>query len=129
NLVRPILVSEGWAEGKIGVYVVIGGSIAGIVAGLVAGSILGKLGRKRSIIRLGVLQVVSAFAVVSMSLGSTQEWLVIIVVSLANASFSAAMAIIYTISMDLTRPESAGTDFTFFSTVAQVVMVIAGAGA
>ena len=30
--------------------------------------------------------------------------------------------------MDLTRRESAGTDFTFFTTVSGIVMVIAGGG-
>lgn len=44
------------------------------------------------------------------------------------AAFSAAFAVVYTISMDLTRPQSAGTDFTFFTTVASIVMVIAGGG-
>jgi predicted MFS family arabinose efflux permease len=128
NLVRPLLVDAGWGEGRIGLYVVIGGSGVGIAAGLVAGTLMSRLGRRSALIRLGALQVVATTAVVPMALGATQPWLVLMVVAVANAAFSAAFAVVYTISMDLTRPQSAGTDFTFFTTIASIVMVIAGSG-
>ncbi|MDK7748903.1 MFS transporter [Brevibacterium sp. UMB10442] len=128
NLVRPLLVDAGWTEGRIGLYVVIGGSGVGIVAGLAAGALMTRLGRRSALIRLGALQVIATLAVVPMALDMTQPWLVLIVVAVANAAFSAAFAVVYTISMDLTRPQSAGTDFTFFTTVASIVMVIAGGG-
>jgi predicted MFS family arabinose efflux permease len=128
NLVRPMLVDAGWSEGRIGLYVVIGGSGVGIAAGLVAGALMARLGRRTALVRLGVLQVIATVAVVPMALGATQQWLVLIVVALANAAFAAATAVVYTVSMDLTRPQSAGTDFTFFTTVSGIVMVIAGGG-
>ena len=128
NLVRPLLVDAGWGEARIGLYVVIGGSGAGIAAGLVAGTLMSRLGRRSALIRLGILQVVATIAVVPMAMGATQPWLVLIVVAVANAAFSTAFAVVYTISMDLTRPQSAGTDFTFFTTIASIVMVIAGSG-
>lgn len=128
NLVRPLLVDAGWGEARIGLYVVIGGSGVGIAAGLVAGTLMSCLGRRSALIRLGVLQVVATIAAAPMALGVTQPWLVLIVVAVANAAFSAAFTVVYTISMDLTRPQSAGTDFTFFTTIASIVMVIAGSG-
>ncbi|KAB1642574.1 MFS transporter [Gulosibacter chungangensis] len=40
-------------------------------------------------------------------------------------AYTVGFTIVFTISMDLTRPESAGTDFTFFTTVTSILMVIA----
>lgn len=126
NLVRPILVAAGWDEGRIGLVVVIGGSGVGIISGIGAGYLVSKLGRKRTLVWLGVLQVIATFGVLPIAFGATSLWLVLTVVALANAAFCAAIAIIYTISMDLTRPESAGTDFTFFVTATSILMVAAG---
>lgn len=126
NLVRPILVDAGWDEGRIGLIVVIGGSGVGIASGIAAGYLVSKLGRRRTLIWLGALQVLATFGVLPIALGATSQWLVLGVVALANAAFCAAFAIVYTISMDLTRPESAGTDFTYFTTVASLLMVLAG---
>ena len=129
NLIRPLLVDAGWSEAKIGLYVVIAGSIVGIAAGIVSGALISRIGRRRSLVWLGVLQIAGTAGTLPIALGMTQEWLVFLVVALGNAAFTAAFAIVYTICMDLSRPESAGTDFTYFTTVSQVVMVAsAGAG-
>lgn len=129
NLVRPLLVDAGWDEGRIGLYVVIGGSMFGILAGVSAGALVSRIGRRKALIWLGVLQVLATLSTLPIALGVTQEWLVLAVVAVANIASCAAFTIVYTLSMDLTRPESAGTDFTFFTTVAGIVMVIAaGAG-
>lgn len=128
NLVRPILVDAGWNEGRIGLVVVIGGSGVGIAAGIGAGFMISGLGRRTAIIWLGVLQVIATFGVVPLALGLTSWWLVLGVVGLANAVFCAAFAVVYTISMDLTRPQSAGTDFTYFTTIGAILMVVAGGG-
>ena len=126
SLVRPILVDAGWDEGRIGLVVVIGGSGVGIASGLGAGFVIARVGRRRALIRLGMVQVAAAFGVLPAALGVTPQWLVLAVVALANAAFCAAATIVYTISMDLTRPESAGTDFTLFTTIGTVLMVVAG---
>ncbi|MGO1583583.1 MAG: MFS transporter [Actinomycetaceae bacterium] len=127
NLVRPILVDAGWAEARIGLVVVIGGSGVGIVAGIAAGMAIARLGRRRALVRLGVLQVLATLATVPIALGATGLWVVLLVVAVANGAFAASAAVVFTLSMDLTRPESAGTDFTFFSTVSGIAMVASAA--
>lgn len=127
NLIRPILVEADWDEARIGLYVVIGGSGVGIAAGIAGGVVIARLGRTRALVQLGLLQVLAAFATIPVALGFTEAWFVLIVVALANAAFAAAFAVVFTISMDLTRTESAGTDFTLFATAAQLVMVLAAA--
>lgn len=126
NLVRPILVADGWDEGRIGLVVVLGGSVVGILAGISAGWLVSKIGRQRAILWLGALQVIATIGVLPIALGSTPTGLVLAVVALSNAAFSAAFAVVYTICMDLTRHESAGTDFTYLTTVTTIMMVIAG---
>ncbi|MGF7022886.1 MULTISPECIES: MFS transporter [Micrococcales] len=126
NLVRPMLVTDGWDEATIGLYVVIGGSLTGVAAGILAGVYIARIGRRPALLWLGGLQVLATFGTLPIALGATWPWLVLLVVALSNAAFAAAFAIIYTISMDLTRPESAGTDFTLFTTITSLLMVISG---
>lgn len=129
NLIRPILVDAGWSEGRIGLYVVIGGSVVGVLSGVAAGVLISSIGRRPALIVLGLLQVVATVGALPLALGMTHPVVVLAVVALANGAFAAAMAIVYTISMGLTRPESAGTDFTFFTTISGVLMVVcAGVG-
>lgn len=128
NLVRPILVDAGKSEGWIGLYVVIGGSIVGVVAGITAGAFISSVGSRRALLWLGLVQVVAALGTLPIALGAVQPWLVLGVVALSNGAFAAAFAVIFTISMGLTRPESAGTDFTFFTTISSLLMVICGGG-
>ncbi|MGO1544035.1 MAG: MFS transporter [Gulosibacter sp.] len=125
NMIRPILVAGGWDETRIGLVVVIGGSVVGVLAGIAAGAVVTGIGRKHALVWLGLVQVIAAFGVLPIAAGVLDDWLVLLVVALGNAAFAAAFAIVYTISMDLTRPESAGTDFTFFTTVTAILMVIA----
>lgn len=109
NLVRPILVDDGWTEGRIGLYVVIAGSGVGIVAGLLAGALISTVGRHRSLAVLGALQVLAALATIAIAQGWTAPGVVLAVVGTSTAAFTAATAIAYTIVMGLARPESAGS--------------------
>ncbi len=72
--------------------------------------------------------VLATLGTLPIALGAVQPWLVLGVVALSNGAFAAAFAFIFTISMGLTRPESAGTDFTFFTTISSLLMVICAGG-
>lgn len=109
TLVRPILVDDGWTEGRIELYVVIAGSGVGIVAGLLAGALISTVGRHRSLAVLGALQVLAALATIAIAQGWTAPGVVLAVVGTSTAAFTAATAIAYTIVMGLARPESAGS--------------------
>lgn len=126
NLVRPMLVDAGWSESEIGTVVVIAGSAFGIVSGIAAGMFIRRLGRRLSLVALGLTQVAACLGTVALALGSDGRAAVILVVALSNIGFAASGAIVYTISMDLVRHESAGTDFTLFTTVSGIAMAVAG---
>lgn len=122
----PLFVDLGWSESRIGVVMVIVGSSFGVAAGVAAGLLIKRLGRRRAFGVLGLVQLVGCAGVLVLALGITDLWFSVTIVGLINAGIAAATALVYTISMDLSRPESAGTDFTLFSTLASLVMVIAG---
>lgn len=125
NLVRPLLVEAGWDETKIGLYVVIAGSAFGIVGGIAAGALISRIGRHRAIAWLGMLQVLATACIIPPALGYTQEWVIFVAVALGNAGFAALSAVIFTLSMDLTRHDTPGSDFTLITTVTSITMVIA----
>jgi len=85
-----------------------------------------RLGRRLSLVVLGLTQVVACLGTVALALGFDGRAPVILVVALSNIGFAASGAIVYTISMDLVRHESAGTDFTLFTTVSGIAMAVAG---
>lgn len=126
NLIRPLLSDAGWNEARIGTIVVIGGGAAGVLAGLAAGWLISHLGRQRSMIVLGLAQVLGTAATIWLTLDPHSIPIAVLVTAISNACFAATGAILYTIAMDLTRPESSGTDFTAFSTLTQIVMIIGG---
>lgn len=129
NLVRPLLVEAGWDETKIGLYVVIAGSALGILGGVAAGALISRIGRRRAIAWLGILQVLATACIIPLALGYTQEWVVFAAVAVGNAGFAALSAVIFTLSMDLTRHETPGSDFTLITTVTSIMMVIAAGSA
>lgn len=126
GIIRPVFVDLGWSESRIGVVVVIVGSVFGVASGVAAGLLIKRAGRRRAFAGLGLAQLLGCAGALALALGITDLWFSVIVVGLINAGIAAATALVYTISMDLSRPESAGTDFTLFSTLASLVMVVAG---
>ena len=126
NVIRPLLTDAGWSEARIGTIVVIGGGTAGVLAGVAAGWLISRVGRQRSMVLLGIAQVIGTAVTIWLTLTPTSIAVAAFVTAISNASFAATGAFLYTIAMDLTRPESSGTDFTAFSTLIQIVMVIGG---
>ena len=126
NVIRPLLTDAGWSEARIGTIVVIGGGTAGVLAGVAAGWLISRVGRQRSMVLLGIAQVIGTAVTIWLTLTPTSIAVAAFVTAISNACFAATGAFLYTIAMDLTRPESSGTDFTAFSTLIQIVMVIGG---
>ncbi|WP_168583606.1 MFS transporter [Gephyromycinifex aptenodytis] len=124
NLVRPALVEAGWSQTRLGTIVVIGGGAAGILAGLGAGWLISRTARRRALILLGVVQVIACAATIVLCLQPRSVPIAVVVTLLSSGGFAATTAVLYTIAMDLTRQESSGTDFTLFSALAQIVMVV-----
>lgn len=126
NLVRPLLTAAGWSEARLGVVVVIAGGLAGIVSGVAAGLVVSRLDARKSLLVLGLVQAGASLATIGLTLDPQSVPLAVAVVIASNAGFAAIGAVVYTISMDLTRIGSSGSDFTLFTTLSGIIMVIAG---
>lgn len=125
NLLRPMLTQAGWSEEQLAAVVVIGGGIAGTLSGLLGGLFISRMGRRRALLWLGLVQLIGTTATVWLTLTPTSTATAVLVTVLSNAGFAAASAVTLTIAMDLTRLESSGTDFTALSTISGVIMVVA----
>jgi hypothetical protein len=111
GLMVPILTDTGMSVGMVGILTNGLGGVIGMIAAVAIGLRVGRLGRKRSLVLFGVGQLVAIAAVIPLAQGGSTFWAITAVV-LMNVVNSAVYTIMYTINMDFSRPEHAGSDFT-----------------
>jgi MFS family permease len=111
SLLVPMLVDGGVSVGLVGLLTNGLGGVIGIAAALVAGSLVNRLGRRRSLVIYGLLQVVAVAATIPLATtgGLGAAILAVVLINIANC---ALFVIMYTVNMDLSRPDNAGSDFT-----------------
>ncbi|MGL4743101.1 MAG: MFS transporter, partial [Dermatophilaceae bacterium] len=135
GLISPMLVDAGWSLERIGVVTVVVGGAVAIVAALAGGSLIARLGRRRALVVFSGVQVVAIAALLPLSRGSADTAVVLAAVALLNAGYAVTNTAVYTVSMDWSREEVAGSDFTVQScfaalcshVVGAVALVVAGA--
>jgi PAT family beta-lactamase induction signal transducer AmpG len=88
------------------------GSLAGMVGALVGGALVGPLGRRRALVVFGGLQIltVGAYACAAAGIGG-RSW-IYGATTLEHLVSGMATAALFTVMMDLSRPERAATDYT-----------------
>jgi MFS family permease len=111
SLLVPMLVDGGVSVGLVGLLTNGLGGVIGIAAALVAGSLVNRLGRRRSLLIYGLLQVMAVAATIPLATtgGLGAAILAVVLINIANC---ALFVIMYTVNMDLSRPDNAGSDFT-----------------
>ena len=129
SLVTPMLVDVGWSLTRIGLVTnLLGGALA--MGGAVAsGALVRRLGRRRAMITFGVAQLVAALGLLPLATGSRDAVLAGAAVVAVNVCYAAVSTIVYTVNTDLSRPASAGSDFTMLASVSFAASLIAGAAA
>lgn len=114
---RPLLVDIKLSLTEIGLLMGVVGSTAAIVGSLVAGFFVTILGRKRSLILFGLLRAFAMTAYFLPAFGFTDLsilYLVVIGVQLPSSMVNTAL---FTVMMDKSESETAGTDFTVQNSV------------
>ncbi|MGD1908240.1 MAG: MFS transporter [Leptolyngbyaceae cyanobacterium] len=114
---RPLLVDIGLSVAEIGLLLGVVGSTAGVFGALVAGFFIAALGRKRSLLVFGTLRVLVLIVYLLPALGITQLPLIYAMVIGLQFTSSMANTTLYTIMMDKSRAETAGTDYTLQNSV------------
>ncbi|MFF0149209.1 MFS transporter [Amycolatopsis sulphurea] len=126
TLLNPMLLDAGWSLSQIGVVVTVFGSLVAIAGGLAAGPITARLGQRRSLLVFGIAQLVVVPGLFAVAYGHAEPLFTTIVICLVHLIYAATTAA-STVSMDLGRPDSAGSDYTALSTVGTAVSFGVGA--
>jgi predicted MFS family arabinose efflux permease len=126
-LVTPMLVDAGWGLDRIGTVLLVGGGTVMIVGALAGGSVLGIVGRRTALVLFGSLQVAAAIALLPLTRPQPAVAVVLAAVALLHLAYAVTGTAIFTVSMDWTRSQSAGTDFTVQACFAQLCSHGAGA--
>jgi predicted MFS family arabinose efflux permease len=126
-LITPMLVDAGWELDRIGMVLIAGGGTVMVTGALIGGAILAILERRRALVLFGLAQVAAAVGLVPMSLPEPAVAVVFAEIVLLHLAYAFTGTAIFTVSMDWTRPQSAGSDYTIQACFAQLCSHGAGA--
>ncbi|MCZ2818896.1 MFS transporter [Modestobacter sp. VKM Ac-2977] len=111
------LVDAGWSLTRIGVVTGVVVSVPAALAGPLAGWLVRRWGRAAVLVGGGVALALSTAGLVPLLLGSAPLTGTVVALSGFLVAYTALNVVVYTVSMDLSRPATAGTDFTTLTTV------------
>jgi predicted MFS family arabinose efflux permease len=126
-LITPMLVDAGWQLESIGTALVLGGGTAVIAGALAGGALLEAVGRRWALVLFGLLQVAAATSLHLLARCEPAVVSVLAAVALVHLAYGVTGTAIFAISMEWTRPASAGTDYAMQACFAQVCAHGAGA--
>jgi predicted MFS family arabinose efflux permease len=126
-LITPMLIDAGWRLDRIGTVLVVGGGTVVIAGALAAGGVLSAVGRRRALVLFGFMQVAAGVGLVPLTRPQPTVAVVLAEVALLHLAYAVTGTAIFTVSMDWTRPDSAGTDYTVQACFAQLCSHGAGA--
>ena len=116
-MVKPMMVDAGYSLSTIGYIQGVAGSVAALVGAVIGGIGVQYLGRTRSLIWFGALQVCAVGLLILPALnigGLTALYIATILDSLLGSMATAAL---FTAMMDRCRPDQAGTDYTIQASI------------
>ncbi|MGO1165361.1 MAG: MFS transporter, partial [Janibacter sp.] len=124
-IVSPALVDAGWSLTRIGVVTGVVASVPAVLSSLGAGWLVARLGRRRTLVLGGLLLALSSLCLMPLALGSATTVWTSIALCVFMATYAMANVVVYTINMDYSRADSAGTDFTTLTSFALAISFIA----
>jgi MFS family permease len=89
--------------------------------------LLTRLGRRRTLVAFGLVEVVAITALFPLAQGQSGTLAGLAAVALLNIAYASAGTAVYTINMDWSRPGSAGSDFTVQDSLVHLCSLLAGA--
>ncbi|NJN61046.1 MAG: MFS transporter [Coleofasciculaceae cyanobacterium RL_1_1] len=117
TMFRPLLVDLGLSMADIGWMTGIVGSIAAIIGSLLAGVLIRPLGRRRSLAIFGIIQAIAVLALALPALDFHNPFLLYAVSTGEVFARSLANTALFTVMMDKSHPQTAGSDYTLQSSV------------
>lgn len=120
TMFQPLLVDLGLSIADIGWMSGIVGSGAAIIGSLLAGGLIQPLGRQRALIIFGIVQAIAVLALTLPAMGLRDPVLLYTVSTGEVFARSLASTALFTVMMDKSRRETAGSDYTLQSSVFMV---------
>ena len=127
TMFRPLLVDIGLSLPEIGWLLGVVSYSAGILGAIVAGLLIAPLGRKRSLILFGLLRAIAISTYLLPAFGVTNLPVLYLVAISVQISISMATTPLYTVMMDKSNLETAGTDYTMQNSIVHLGGIVAAA--
>jgi len=130
SLLNALLVDAGWPLSEVGNAIKVYGSLVGVVSALMAMLLLRRLGRKRALWVITLLQGLGLLSLVPVTLGATDKLSVYLAISGYNLGFPAILVSLSTLFMDRVQGyANKATLYTLqFSTSALMGFIYSGLG-
>jgi len=122
SILNPFLADQGLSLGDIGVMKGIVGSGTSLVGAVLGGWFVSSVGRRRALLFCGLAQALSfvSYIVAAMHIGGVAMlWFATITEGVIGTMATVAL---FTLMMDASDPEHAGTDYTLFASTVVVVL-------
>lgn len=126
-MLRPMFVDRELSMVALGWITGTAGFIAGLVGAMVGGACVGAYGRHRMLMIFGLLQAVAVASYALLALGPLDLTRVYVICIFEHLASGMATAALFTMMMDATRPNAAGTDYTAQASVVVLATGLASA--
>ncbi|ASC72639.1 Putative transporter AmpG 4 [Halomicronema hongdechloris C2206] len=127
TMFRPLLVDQGLSLAEIGSLLGVGGTTMTMVGALAAGIVISRWGRKRSLLIATSLAFLGVLSYFLPTFGLTQLPVLYGIVGITFLALGMIGTTTFTIMMDNSRPEMAGTDYTLQTSLIGISGIIASA--
>lgn len=112
RMIGPLLTDRGLSLAEIGLLTGIAGSVAGMLGALLGGMFLLRVGHRNALMLFGALQSMGLAGYVWLASGMTDMPALYLVVCGEQFADGLSTVALFTLMMDVCRPESPGTDYS-----------------
>jgi predicted MFS family arabinose efflux permease len=127
GMLRTFLVDEKLSLSQVGWMLGIVGFTAGLLGALIGGALVNRLGQRRALLVFGTLQAGAVLLYALAARGATSVPQLAFVCGVEHLTSGMATAALFTVMMDICRPEHAASDYTVQASL--VVMATGSAAA
>jgi predicted MFS family arabinose efflux permease len=127
GMLRTFLVDVGLSLSQVGWMLGFVGFTTGLLGALVGGALVNRLGQRRALLIFGTLQASAVLLYALAARGANSIPVLAIVCGVEHLTSGMATAALFTVMMDICRPEHAASDYTVQASL--VVLATGGAAA
>ncbi len=125
-MVKPYLVDAGWSRTEIGLWAGVVGSGGGLLGAALGGVLSDRVGRRRALLGCGIAQTLAVALYAAHAYGLGEVLLLKAAVTLEHLLGGMATVALFTLMMDASDPDHAGTDYTLQASAIVIATGLAG---